>query len=372
MELTKNFEFEPIWSDSLGAKSTCCYVETPDIGICIDPGAAVMQPSYPLPGSLKNYYKSKAEERIHETTKKSDLIVISHYHFDHYAHNFGLFKNKKLWIKNPNKWINRSQWKRARDFLKFLAKKYSTDLKKIEPLKTKYTDPYETNELKIAREKDFGEYQDRREELLNKWRKRFKKLRNKWSTDKWIKEPDFVNYADGKTLEVGETKISFQGPFFHGIEYSKTGWVFSTVVEYGNKKFIHSSDLQGPTIEDQAEWVIQEDPDVLFLDGPATYLYGFLLNKTNLERSINNAARITKEIEPDLMIYDHHLLRESKYKERTQKIWSLQEKGYEVKTAAEHLNLNLNQEPLILRIQEWGKKELKKRKKEAKEELNQN
>jgi predicted metallo-beta-lactamase superfamily hydrolase len=52
------------------------------------------------------------------------------------------------------------------------------------------------------------------------------------------------------------------------------GWVFSTVIEHGGQKLIHSSDLNGPIIEDYPEWTIRENPDLLVLDGPMTYMRG--------------------------------------------------------------------------------------------------
>jgi predicted metallo-beta-lactamase superfamily hydrolase len=33
---------------------------------------------------------------------------------------------------------------------------------------------------------------------------------------------------------------------------------------------IYTSHLQGPGIEDSAQWIIKENPDILILDGPPT------------------------------------------------------------------------------------------------------
>ncbi len=43
-----HIRLDPIWFDSLGAKSMCTLVETPDVSVLIDPGAAIMHPSFPL------------------------------------------------------------------------------------------------------------------------------------------------------------------------------------------------------------------------------------------------------------------------------------------------------------------------------------
>lgn len=352
-----------LWFDSMGAKSTSALVETPDLKVCIDPGVAAMQPSYPLSDLLKEWYRYRAKNVIYEAVSKSDLVTISHYHYDHFFEDPKLYEGKELWIKDPNRWINKSQWERARNFLENLADSYGESLEKCKSQKEKYEDPY--NDFEIAKNKDFGDYQDRREELLDKWRKRFLKLTDKWSSEEWIKEPNFANYGEGRKVEKGGTEIRFRGPLFHGIEYAKTGWVFSTIIEYDGVKFIHSSDLQGPTIEDHAEWIIKEDPDILILDGPATYLYGYLLNKTNLQRSIDNAHRIAKEIDPDLMIWDHHLLREKRYRERTGKVWNLKDEGFNIKTAAEVKG----KKPLISKCIDWEEEKIKKMEEKAREEM---
>jgi hypothetical protein len=134
-----------------------------------------------------------------------------------------------------------------------------------------------------------------------------------------------VRFAEGKEFEFGRTKLRFTRPIFHGIEFSRVGWVFATVVQYGREKLIHSSDLDGPIVEDYADWIIRENPDILILDGPMTYMFGYLTTRTTVNRAIANAVRILKESDVKLLIYDHHLPREPKFKRWTQEIWDASE-----------------------------------------------
>jgi len=67
------------------------------------------------------------------------------------------------------------------------------------------------------------------------------------------------------------------------------GWVLMLTVEHGGVKVVHSSDVQGPVIEDYAELIIAEHPDVLTLDGLPTYFLGYTLNRINLARSVEDA-----------------------------------------------------------------------------------
>ncbi|MFQ6090823.1 MAG: hypothetical protein ACE5LD_05230 [Candidatus Bipolaricaulia bacterium] len=197
-------------------------------------------------------------------------------------------------------------------------------------------DPFER--LAIARAKDFGDYGRRRAELLARGRERLAKLKRLWRTGPWIGEDGLqelgIEFADGRLSKVGETTIRFSEPLFHGIEYANTGWVVAVVVEHGGERFLYSSDLEGPTIEDYAEWIISERPDYLILDGPSTYLLGYMLNRINLNRAIANAVRIAEEGDPQVMVFDHHLLRDRRYRERTAAVWAASPK---VLTAAELL-----------------------------------
>ena len=114
--------------------------------------------------------------------------------------------------------------------------------------------------------------------------------------------------------------------------------MFSTVIEYKGEKLIHSSDLNGPVIEDYAKWIIEENPDILILDGPMTYMLGYTLNMVNFRRCIENMLRIIKEADISLIIYDHHLPRESRFRERTKEVWETSKKlRRKVLTAAEFL-----------------------------------
>mgnify|MGYP000268172655 FL=1 len=189
-------------------------------------------------------------------------------------------------------------------------------------------------------------------ELLRKGKKWFQKRVEKWNSWKLIPELKSENckvlFSDGKEYVFEGTNIRFSRPFFHGIEYARVGWVIATTIIKDGEKLIHTSDLEGPVIEDQAEWIIKENPDILILDGPSTYLIPYMLNLINLRRAVKNLCRIIEEAENlKLVIYDHHLLRDRRFKDRVREVYKKSsEVGVEVTTAAEYLG----EEPVILRI----------------------
>ena len=111
-------------------------------------------------------------------------------------------------------------------------------------------------------------------------------------------------------------------------------------VLYKDKKVFFSSDIMGPNIEDYAEWIIDENPNIIILDGPSTYLLGYMFNQINLDRCIENVSKIVKEANFDIMIYDHHLLRERKFREHMGNFYDIvYENRKRVLTAAEWFNL---------------------------------
>ncbi len=336
--------FEPIWFDSLGAKSSCTLVRTPEISLLIDPGAAAMQPGFPASWARKLYWYKRAELAIKRAAKRVDIVVISHYHYDHFTDfDRKLYEGKLLLTKNPNNWINDSQRGRAERFFENLCRsfgKVNLDDVLQKSKRKHYGNPLD--EIPRARDKDFGDYNRRRRELFEKGLKWFRGRVKKWNSAKVIPELKFkdteVKFPEGRELKFGRTKLRFTSPMFHGIEFSRVGWVFATTVEYKGEKLIYSSDLNGPIIEDYADWIIGENPDILILDGPMTYMRGYLLTKTTLRRVMANTVRILEESDVKLLIYDHHLPRESKFREHTKEIWEMgKQKHKKVLTVAEFL-----------------------------------
>ncbi len=339
-----SLSFKPIWFDSMGAKSTCTFVRTSDVSIVIDPGVAIMQPSFPATPEQKAEWLSYAENTIKQMCNNANYLVITHYHYDHYfPDDLDIYKEKKVFTKNPNEYINFKQRERAVEFFNSVFNKFKVEeSQKTYPKnkKTNYPDPLDV--LPYAAKKDFKSYNTRRKEVLEKGRKRFNKQVMKWLSYKplpEIKSKDIeIVFADEKSCVIGDTTIRFTKPLFHGIEYASVGWVFATIIECNGKKLLHSSDVSGPMIEDYADMIICENPNILILDGPTTYLFGYILNRINLERTIENTVRIIKEIDADVIIYDHHLTREHRFREHTNKVWkTAEELGKRVITAAEYL-----------------------------------
>ena len=144
----------PLAFESFGTRSMSTFIQTKDVNILIDPGVALAPLRYglsPHPVELKRL--SEHWNKIVEYAKRSDILIITHYHYDHHNPNDNLeiYKNKIVLIKHPAEKINLSQKKRASYFLE--------------------------------------------------------KIKNL---------PEKLRYSDGKEFKFGDTKIKFSPPVFHG------------------------------------------------------------------------------------------------------------------------------------------------------------
>lgn len=100
------------------------YVETRDVGILIDPGVALApnrngRPPHPIEIELM----MKEWKKIKVYAKKADILIVTHYHYDHHnPEEPEIYKDKIVYLKHPTQKINKSQTGRAKYFLKKLDK----------------------------------------------------------------------------------------------------------------------------------------------------------------------------------------------------------------------------------------------------------
>jgi len=147
--------------------------------------------------------------------------------------------------------------------------------------------------------------------------------------------PKKLEVADGKNFELGKTCISFSKAVCHGTN-PRLGYVTEVSIENGDEKFLHTSDVEGPSLEDQAGFILKEKPDILFVDGPMTYMLGYRYSFKSLEVSNNNLAKVIKKTHLYTLVLDHHLLRDLDYRARIKPVYEAAEKrGVKVVTAAE-------------------------------------
>lgn len=263
----------PLAFDSFGTRSMSTFVETKDANILIDPGVALAPRRFRYPPHpIEQGREREHWEEIVKRAKRSDVLIITHYHYDHYnpKDKLEIYKGKTVLVKHPTEKINLSQKKRSSDFLE-----------KIKDL------------------------------------------------------PKKLEYSDAKEFQFGSTKVKFSRPVFHGTN-PKLGYVTEVLVDDGSYRFIHTSDVEGPSVDDQADFVLQNKPNLVILDGPLSYMLGFRYSRESLNSSVKNMIKIVRTCPLDSLVVDHHFLRELKWKEKIAKVFEeAKKKKVKVQTAAE-------------------------------------
>jgi predicted metallo-beta-lactamase superfamily hydrolase len=149
--------------------------------------------------------------------------------------------------------------------------------------------------------------------------------------------PASLEYADGREFAFGETMVRFSPPVCHGAD-SRLGYVTEVSIRDGESCLVHTSDVEGPVTRDQTWFILDESPDVLYLDGPMTYMLGYRFSHESLQEAMKNLTQIMEKTRVRTIITDHHHLRDLKWKERVAPVFKEAEKrGVRVCTAAEFL-----------------------------------
>ncbi len=247
-----------VGADSLGARSMATFIDAGGLLIAIDPGVSYAPRRYGLPPHpLELERVEEMREKIVSKLAEADIIVITHYHYDHYLYRsdwYHVYKGKLLIVKHPLENINVNQRLRAHRLLK----------------------------------KGGVESLARR-----------------------------VEYGDGRRFEVGEVVIEVSPPVPHGVEGTKLGYVVMVMVEYDGCRFVHASDVQGPASRSALEAIEAWKPDMVFVSGPP--LYRESVDEDNAVGLGFEGLRRLAETVP-LVIADHHMARSLDYPQALRKV----------------------------------------------------
>jgi len=276
----------PVASESLGVRSMCTYVETPDVRILLDAGVSLGPNRFGYPPHPREYKALRdRREEIIRFAERSDVITVSHYHFDHHTPSY------TDWAYN---------WCSAE-----IAKKIYGG--------------------KLVLAKNFREYTN------------FSQRRRGWLFTKTSGGyAEKIEIADNRTFVFGDTTISFSKPVFHGPEESDLGWVIMSVIRCKGESILFAPDIQGPISRETLNLILNEKPRLAIVGGPPTYLADFRMNRESINLALENLKAIVKHA--PTVILDHHVLRDENW-ETTMKavIETAMNAGHRVLTSAEFL-----------------------------------
>ncbi|MEB3844238.1 MAG: hypothetical protein LRS48_00985 [Desulfurococcales archaeon] len=245
-------------ADSRGVRSLAVLVEACGYTIGIDLGVSIAPRRYGLPPHESELRRlEESMDRVRSAIRESDIIIVTHYHYDHYVRDEPeLYKGKILIVKDPKHNINRSQAIRSYVWLKKL-----------------------------------GVEEAAREVLI----------------------------ADGNEYRFpGGLKLAFSPPVWHGYPGTKVGRVVMVRLECGGESLIYTSDVQGPADPDALEtlrsWSSLGRPMLAIVDGPPTYFAGFKVPRSHVEAGLKGMEELAKILKPEVIIVDHHLVRDKDYR----------------------------------------------------------
>ena len=146
--------------------------------------------------------------------------------------------------------------------------------------------------------------------------------------------PRRLEAADGREFRFGQTTLRFSRAVYHGTN-PRLGYVIEVCVECAGEKLVFTSDVEGPALEDQVEFILAEQPELVILDGPMTYMLGYRYSVKSLQASVENMIRML-EVGVQTLVVDHHFLRDLAYRERIGPVYeAARDHGARVLTAAE-------------------------------------
>jgi len=249
-----DIEIIPIAAESLGVRSLCTLVRTPDVSILFDPSAALAKRYSLDPHPLEYQELIRTLKSVRHHAEESDILSISHYHYDHirpgfenYLYNIctrderkEMFTGKIVYAKDNRENINNSQRRRGYYFMK--------DVKSV------------------------------------------------------IKE---IQWADGRSFQAGDTHIIYSPPLPHGSNDSPLGFVIATTVEYAGKRFLFAPDIQGPTSKETLAYILSAEPDIAIIGGPPLYLSQFSASEAN--SAFYSLSLLATSI--PVLVVDHHNMR---------------------------------------------------------------
>jgi predicted metallo-beta-lactamase superfamily hydrolase len=249
-----DIDIVPLAAESLGVRSLCTLVKTPDLRVVLDPSAALAMRQSLEPHPIEYQKLMECLDRIFVESRKADVLSISHYHYDHVRPGFKDFR------------YNMS----SREELQRLF----------------------TGKLILAK--------DNRENINPSQRRRG------FYFEKDVKSvADEIHWSDGKTFNFGETQITCSEPLSHGPTDTKLGYVTATKIEYDNNSVLFAPDLQGPVAIEDLDYILASTPDLLIVGGPPIYLNRF--KEKYKQSAFHSLTRLVTEI--PVVVVDHHLMR---------------------------------------------------------------
>ncbi len=106
-------------------------------------------------------------------------------------------------------------------------------------------------------------------------------------------------------------------------------------IREGDRCFLFTSDVQGAGLPEHVAFIRSENPDMLYLDGPLTYMMGQTFSQDDLRASLKNIGGLLETTRLRTILMDHHLTRDPGWNDAIREVRASAEKnGKRLVTAA--------------------------------------
>lgn len=243
-----------IAADSMGVRSLATFVSLCGYSIGLDLGVAIAPRRYGLPPHPLELERLESSlDSVRKFIRESSIIIITHYHYDHYvSREPELYYDKMLIVKDITRDINFSQKLRGYRFLKKSG----------------------------------------------------------------LEDKANIVVGDGRTFKINRLIIELSNPVWHGEVNSKVGRVLMVRLVCDNESLVFTSDVQGPA-DPEALRILKSwsnpRPKLLILGGPPTYFSRSIISSDTINKGLQGVMEVIRSIKPETLVLDHHILRDLNY-----------------------------------------------------------
>ena len=242
----------PLAADSMGSRSMATYIETSERTLLIDPGATVgpLRYGHP-PHALEEFQLKKHLDRIELYAESAQIIILTQFEREHFnPDRLDIYKDKVVFVKNPNKHVRHQERSNAFVLLNHLA----------------------------------GNSKE-------------------------------IFYAEDRQFKIGALSLTFSDPACVD-SGNTTTYPMAVSITEGESRFLFSSERLGNLDPSFRQFLIEQNPDTVYLDGPAAYIKQSDTQMTSWPEFKENIEQILSEIRIRHLIIDHHFARDTHWLER--------------------------------------------------------
>ena len=147
--------------------------------------------------------------------------------------------------------------------------------------------------------------------------------------------PDEIIYVDDRVFKFEDVQLKFSKPVKHrGVK--EKGYVIMVCVKEKEEEFLFIPDVEVLT-DAVIEWIVgQNNPGIIYTDGPVTYFYEDKERDKIINNFIDSFKRIIRRAGLTTIIVDHHIVRDIQWRDAFKSLLKFSQiKKVPMQTAAE-------------------------------------